>query len=180
LAKFKLVFLIEPNQIILLYQNVTHVFDFAQQEMVAGVICNQTKIRNQIKSFLVKNQLCNLSGIVIFANDVVHEQLVTQADTHIDLASRMHVKSAFNESLNYLAMLEPGLLLQYQILFWQIAVYIEMFTTLNLLHIKNLDNEDVKSLNNANNLDDLHLIAKTNKSDLYVKIMQTLEQINGR
>lgn len=178
MEKSKLVFVIEPNQIILLYQNISHVFDFQEHEMVAGVICNQTEISASIRSFLSKNQLHRLPAIVIFANDLVHEQLVSQADLHIDLASRMHVKSAVNESFNYLAMLEPGLLLQYQILFWHMGVYIEMFTTINLLHIKNLLHIDHRSLSSANSLDELHLIAQTNRSDLYGKIMQTLKQIN--
>lgn len=163
----------------LLYKDTSHIFEFFEYEMFAGVMYNQTIIKKTIQSFLYKNQLRDIPGIVVFANDLLQEQLVCEDDLHIDLASRVHVKSAFGPTLNYLAMLEPGLLFQYQILFWQIAVYIEMFTAFNLLHIKNLLNFTDGPLSCANNLDQLHLVAKANSSDLYVKIMQTIEQINN-
>lgn len=177
MEKTKLIFLIEPNQIVLLCHEMSHVFTFDEHEIVAGIICNQTKIKNLIQKFLDKNQLNYLPGIVVFANELVQEQLIAPNDLSLDFINRMYVKSNINPSVNYLAVLEPGLFLQYQILFKQIGVYVELFTTLNLLHIKNVLEVDSKSLDDAHNLDELHLIAKSDCANLYLKMIKAIDKI---
>lgn len=178
MEKTKLIFLIEPNQIVLLWHEHSHVFTFDEHEIVAGMICNQTKLKNLIKFFLIKEQLVNLPGVVIFANELVHEQLIASSDmSSADFINRMYVKTNFNQFTNYLAVLEPGLFLQYQILFKQIGVYIEVFTTINLLHIKNLLAENSKSLAIAGSLDELNLVAKSKSADLYIKMIEAIDKI---
>ena len=179
MEKTKIIFLIEPHQIILLFGETIHVFAFNEHEIVKSTISNPTKIKNMVRKFLRQKRLEDLPGIVVFCNNVVQEQLVASPDLHMDLASRMYVKSSMNQSLNYLAMLEPELLLQYQILFGQIGIYVELFTTLNLLHIKNLLSIDSNSLNNTNSLDELHLVTKSNSADLYLKIVHAVEKISN-
>lgn len=179
MEKSKLIFFIEPNQIVLLYHNTKHAFVFDEYEMVDGIICNQTKIRGIIKHFLFRNKLVVLPAIVVFSQGFVHEQLLKPTDLHIDLASRIYVKANINESLNYLAVLQPSQLLQFQLLFWQIALYVELFTAINLLYIKNLAQLENSTLGTATNLDDLHLLDNVDNNDLYINILQAVEKIHN-
>jgi len=129
LAKTKINFLVDQNQIVLSYKELMHTFVFDNYEIVNGVICNQTWVVNVIRHYLYQNKLTRLAGLVVFKESMLQEKVVAQADLHIDLTGKLYVKKALDKDLHYLATIEPGILLQYQILFWRIGMYIESFTT---------------------------------------------------
>ena len=172
----KVFFLIKPDQIDLFDHTNRHSFVFNEHEISAGRIHNSTKIGHEISSYLKKNGLCKRPGILVFDSSLVVEQLVCGQDSHIDIASHMHVKANLNQDWHYQAVLKPGMLLQYQLLFAQIGTYIEVFTSNMIFDIQYLLDHTKQDLRTVDSLIQLKELANGLELDLYAKFIKTCDK----
>lgn len=176
LLEDKLIFLIELDKLVLLRACGTEQFCFHEYDLLAGVIYNPTKIANFIKAHLKKKGLSKLPGLVIFSDKLVQAHLIPKVDSFSDLSSYMHVKSILNHKWHYVATLKPGILLQYQLLFRKIGIYIELFTCEMILNIKYLQDHANSNLASIDSLDQLQLISPSDL-DLYHRLAQAIGKI---
>lgn len=150
------------------------IFVFNEHELGTGRIYNPTKVAGIIGSYLQKNSLLNRAGVVVFDSMLMTEQLVSLNDRSVDMTSCMHVKTAVNQDLHYQAVLKTGMLLQYQLLFLQIGLYIETFTSEMILSIQHLRCLAKKDLSCVDNLAKLQEVINTFELDLHTKFVQTI------
>lgn len=175
----KLYFLIKRDQIDLLRPNACQSFVFNEHEFGAGRIYNPTKIAIAITNYLQANYLLKKPGIVVFEQSLVQAELVPSSDRHVDHTMQMHVKTRLNQDWSYQAILKPGMLLQYQLLFAQIGVYIEVFTSEMIFHIEHLSHLVKKDLSDVDNLVKLQEIVNSIELDLHTKFVQTVGKFNA-
>ena len=175
----KLFFLIKTDQIILFGDQINMSFRFNDHEICAGRICNPTKISIAIANYLQKNSLLNRPGIVVLDSSLVTGQLVSSGDVSVDIASHMHVKIMINQDWHYQAILAPGMLLQYQLLFAQIGIYIELFTSEMVFDIHHLRHFTSISLSGIDNLIKLQEIVDSIELDLHTKFRQTIGKFHA-
>ncbi len=173
----KLFFLVKADQISLLDHQLSKMFVFNEHELDAGRLYNPTKIGYIIASYLQKNNLLNRAGVVVFDGSLALEQMVSPDDRPTDIARQVHVKIAVNQDWYYQATLRAGLLLQYQLLFAQIGIYIEIFTSEMVLHIQYLRYLAKKDLSCVDNLARLQDVVNSVESDLYTKFVQAVGKI---
>ena len=167
--------MIDLDRITILQKGLATVLIFSENEIVAGSVCNQTQVVATLAAQLHKSNLRGLPGIAVFVSNLTAEQLIFKRDLHTDFIEHMYVKSSINSELYYVAALLPERLLQHQIIFWRLGVYIEIFTTEMVLHIKNLLQKDCNSLARISSLDELRLLVTQNEAaDLYTKTVQTM------
>ncbi len=174
MAKTRVVYLISQDQILVLDGKHVASFGFDQGQIVAGRICNQTQIVSSLGSYLQKEQLIGRAGLVFFTDDLLQAQLLSKKEVQIDLVSKLYLKTSVNTQLDYVATLEPGLWLQYQLLFWRLGVYVEFFTAEAVLHIKHLVPLLNLELSKISTLAQLKLMLDVHDSDLYLKMVHNL------
>lgn len=174
MAKNRVLYLISQDKIVVLDAKQAESFSFDQGQMVAGRICNQTQIVNRLSFYLQKKQLTGRAGLVLLTDDLLQAELLAKKEVQIDLVHKLYLKTSVNTQLDYVATLEPGLWLQYQLLFWRLGVYVEFFTAEAVLHIKHLMPLQNLELAAVNDLAQLQLMFDSHVADLHLKMVHNL------
>ncbi len=168
--------MIEADQISLLACDLFHKFNFNLSELVAGRICNFTRVAQQLKKYLLVN-LPNkhLPTVVIFARNLTQDQFVLKNQQYHDLNvlnSQMHIKIHLNQAGYYFASLKPGVWLQYWLLFRQLGIEIELFTSEMALQLNYLKLNQNFDFNLITDLDQIAQAANFCSANLYTRFSQ--------
>ncbi len=151
-------------------------FSFHEYELLDGIVYNPTKLASLIKVYLKTKRWSKSPGLVIFSDQLVEAKLLSKLGNFSDLSTHMHVKSSLNDNWHYIATLKPGLLLQYQLLFRQIGIYIELFTCEMILHIQYTQDQADHNLVIIDSLEQLQAIIPRDL-DLYHRVGRVIGKI---
>jgi len=179
----RLIFLIGSDQIILLELVFiksswtvasSNDFVFQENEIIDGVIYNNTMVADVIGRYLSKNGLLNLPGHVVFTDKLLTSGLVEKIGLQNKFDSDPEIEFALSDDKKYWAQIKPELLLQYQLLFLTAGVYIEIMTGQTLILLRGLSALDRKKLSAVKTLDQLCSEMEVFGTDLYAKLAEGL------
>lgn len=173
----KLFFVIKPQQIDLFSSSHQVSFVFHEHEMQSGVIHNPTQISRLLRYDLQKHNLHGKPARVLFDESLVLTQLVSATDQQLDLVNAMRVQVSLNTNWDYQAVLKPGLLIQYHLLFAQSGIYVEQFTSEMAFKLKYLRQTSGHDLSKIDHLDKLREVAKYYEGNWYAKFSQLIGDI---
>ena len=156
------------------YSDQIHRLTFDNYEVADGVICNFTATTQKAKSYLRKMGLSGLPARVIFASALLKEELA-EADLVTQLFGSLQVYLNLG-SKNYVAILAPEFLWQYQLFFREVGLYIEEYTSQMIYWLNYLQQTMPDQVSMIETLSDLQNLisaqpAKVNFEDLIYKIV---------
>jgi hypothetical protein len=158
----KLTFLIDQNQITLLYLQTlqqTKTFIFKDHEIIAGRICNMTKVAFEIRSYLQKNKLLGIPVVVLIKKNLLTEFLVSENELQSNLLNSAQIKLCISKDKFYVAKIHPSVLLQYQILLFKIGVYLEEITGYDFVEFKKILQKKEDAFLLVKNVNEIYSIA---------------------